>query len=136
MEKLFCETDISRLIFRNHFSVASQSPLHSYCLSRQHLCTLEHSCYKMSGYKRLICILKFRFQDKGMNCLMGETVVYERRKQMSECFVGEEYFRPKSSQPCSCTEEDFEWYLPVSNVTCLTCGINGVRSNVMSAACS
>jgi len=41
---------------------------------------------------------------------MGEIVVLERRKQMSECYVGEDYYRPNTLHNCPCAVDDFEWY--------------------------
>ncbi|XP_045189773.1 VPS10 domain-containing receptor SorCS1-like isoform X2 [Mercenaria mercenaria] len=46
--------------------------------------------------------------ENNVRCIMGENVVYERRKQLSECYYGADYFRPKSAQICSCEREDFE----------------------------
>ena len=44
----------------------------------------------------------------GAKCLMGRTVVYQRRKQDAECFNGEELERSTTKTLCECTEEDYE----------------------------
>jgi len=44
------------------------------------------------------------------NCLLGQTLVYERRLPKVECFNGELYERYLNATPCVCSQEDFEWY--------------------------
>jgi len=44
----------------------------------------------------------------GSKCLMGRTVVYQRRKQEAECFNGEELERSTTKTMCECSEEDYE----------------------------
>ncbi|KAH3790539.1 hypothetical protein DPMN_168741 [Dreissena polymorpha] len=46
--------------------------------------------------------------DASTGCIMGEHLVYERRKMMAECYYGADYYRPKSQQNCTCGPEDFE----------------------------
>jgi len=41
-------------------------------------------------------------------CLLGEQVLYTRRKQMAECFNNEKSEWPRKSKHCLCTAEDFE----------------------------
>lgn len=44
----------------------------------------------------------------GSKCLMGRTVVYQRRKPEAECYNGEELERSTTRTLCICTEEDYE----------------------------
>ena len=44
-------------------------------------------------------------------CLMGKKTVYERRRTHSLCFNGREYDRKISEENCSCTIQDYEWYV-------------------------
>jgi hypothetical protein len=44
----------------------------------------------------------------GSKCLMGRTVVYQRRKPEAECYNGQEFDRSSFRESCICTEEDYE----------------------------
>ncbi|XP_067656980.1 VPS10 domain-containing receptor SorCS2-like isoform X2 [Haliotis asinina] len=41
-------------------------------------------------------------------CILGGKIVYERRKQDSQCYNGADYRRPTNTTICRCEEEDFE----------------------------
>jgi hypothetical protein len=42
-------------------------------------------------------------------CLLGEHMVYERRKAKTCCYNGKEYEREINHTSCNCTMEDFMW---------------------------
>jgi hypothetical protein len=46
----------------------------------------------------------------GTDCLMGQKMVYLRRKQSSVCFNGLDYEPSHNTTFCPCTDEDYEWY--------------------------
>ena len=47
--------------------------------------------------------------QNGLPCVLGETVTYRRRKQLSECFNDEQTDNLVSTKACPCTLEDYEW---------------------------
>ncbi|XP_071091017.1 VPS10 domain-containing receptor SorCS2-like isoform X1 [Haliotis cracherodii] len=47
-------------------------------------------------------------QMDNQNCTLGRKIVYERRKQDSLCYNGDDYRRPTSTKTCRCEKEDFE----------------------------
>ncbi|XP_041368197.1 VPS10 domain-containing receptor SorCS3-like [Gigantopelta aegis] len=44
----------------------------------------------------------------GVSCILGQEIVYERKKSKSLCFNGQDYERPVKTSPCPCRKEDFE----------------------------
>ncbi|KAL4231927.1 Sortilin-related VPS10 domain containing receptor 2 [Mactra antiquata] len=61
--------------------------------------------------------------ENSLKCIMGENLVFERRKQMSQCYYGTDYYRPKNIQTCSCGREDFEcdygYELTTDSMSCI-----------------
>lgn len=48
----------------------------------------------------------------GTECLMGHKQWYRRRKEDADCFVGHKFEDPVEHEDnCSCTDEDYEWYV-------------------------
>ena len=48
-------------------------------------------------------------EDGKSSCVMGHKQFFRRRKANADCFVDEEFKDPRpDSEPCPCTEEDFE----------------------------
>lgn len=43
------------------------------------------------------------------NCLLGQRLVYERRRAHAFCYNGRNYDRKVSATNCSCTVDDYEW---------------------------
>ena len=48
-------------------------------------------------------------QRAGGQCLLGQHLVFERRKSGDCCFNGKEYEREINISSCACGEDDFEW---------------------------
>ncbi len=48
-------------------------------------------------------------ENPKVNCLLGQKVVYQRRRAQSLCYNGMDYDRPISVINCSCTVDDYEW---------------------------
>jgi hypothetical protein len=48
-------------------------------------------------------------ESSKVNCLLGQKVVYSRRRAHSVCFNGGSFERKISVQNCTCTELDYEW---------------------------
>lgn len=45
---------------------------------------------------------------------MGREVTFKRRAPHATCFNGEEFDRPVTVSNCSCTRQDYEWFVGVS----------------------
>lgn len=56
----------------------------------------------------------FYLQRIDGNCLLGQHLVYERRKSGDCCFNGEEYEREINITTCACEEDDFEWWVTIA----------------------
>ena len=54
-----------------------------------------------------------------VDCLLGRKMVFERRRAHSLCYNGRNYDREIAQLNCSCTVEDYEWWVgaEVSTVT-------------------
>ena len=48
-------------------------------------------------------------ESSKVNCLLGQKIVYHRRRAHAVCFNGEDFERKISIQNCTCTELDYEW---------------------------
>lgn len=59
--------------------------------------------------------------ERGNECLLGHKTVFKRRTPHATCFNGEDFDRPVVVSNCSCTREDYEWFVlsacPGSGVT-------------------
>ncbi|KTG35305.1 hypothetical protein cypCar_00002588, partial [Cyprinus carpio] len=56
--------------------------------------------------------------DQGERCLMGVKRVYRKLKPIARCVMGKTYSVTTISEPCDCTESDFEWYRKVVSNNC------------------
>ena len=52
-----------------------------------------------------------QFQRSGTECILGSSIVIERRNIETCCLNGREYVREYQYTTCACNEEDFEWYV-------------------------
>lgn len=50
--------------------------------------------------------------ERGNECLLGHKTVFKRRTPHATCFNGEDFDRPVVVSNCSCTREDYEWFVP------------------------
>lgn len=50
-------------------------------------------------------------QRSDTDCILGSSIVIERRKIDACCLNGQEYIRETTYLICECNEEDFEWYV-------------------------
>ncbi|CAH1785148.1 unnamed protein product [Owenia fusiformis] len=48
------------------------------------------------------------YDEAGHECILGQKIIYERRKQRSVCYNGRDYVRPTNKSVCECVSEDFE----------------------------
>jgi len=46
---------------------------------------------------------------KGEPCVMGERKIYKKRKPGAQCSLGQDYSQTVVSEPCVCSQGDFEW---------------------------
>lgn len=56
----------------------------------------------------LYCKIKFL---QGEPCLMGVKRIYRKLKPMAKCVMGKTHSVTVTSDPCECTESDFEWWV-------------------------
>nr|XP_020038265.1 sortilin-related receptor-like [Castor canadensis]XP_020038351.1 sortilin-related receptor-like [Castor canadensis] len=49
--------------------------------------------------------------ERGNECLLGHKTVFKRRTPHATCFNGEDFDRPVVVSNCSCTREDYEWFV-------------------------
>lgn len=57
-------------------------------------------------------------EAKGIRgCLLGRKDITERRVPHAKCYNGEDYIRPFTVKNCSCTREDFEWFVLLIYIT-------------------
>ena len=49
--------------------------------------------------------------ERGNECLLGHKTVFKRRTPHATCFNGEDFDRPVVVSNCSCTREDYEWWV-------------------------
>jgi hypothetical protein len=69
------------------------------------------------------------------HCLLGKRIKYDRRKQLAECFNGEQYDRKVITTTCECSEEDYEcdygFRRPTSDAPCEQVANMTERATVM-----
>lgn len=55
---------------------------------------------------------------KGEPCVMGERKIYKKRKPGAQCSLGRDYSQSVVSEPCVCSQGDFEWWVCESGDFC------------------
>ena len=55
------------------------------------------------------------FQANNRNCILGETIEYQRRKPNAICYYGPEFKRLKPKSLCQCTAYDYEWLVNIKH---------------------
>ena len=50
-------------------------------------------------------------QRSDTDCILGSSIVIERREITTCCRNGRDYVREHDYTICECNEEDFEWYI-------------------------
>lgn len=58
---------------------------------------------------------------KGEPCVMGERKIYKKRKPGAQCSLGRDYSQTVVSEPCVCSQGDFEWWVCSSGNICSDC---------------
>uniref|UniRef100_A0A8C3INX8 VPS10 domain-containing receptor SorCS1 n=1 Tax=Chrysemys picta bellii TaxID=8478 RepID=A0A8C3INX8_CHRPI len=64
----------------------------------------------------------WQLHSQGEACIMGAKRIYRKRKSEKKCMQGK-YAGAMASEPCVCTEADFDWYRKVVSNNCT----DGVR---------
>ena len=59
-----------------------------------------------NGYKS---VFFFGVQRSDTDCILGSSIVIERRNIATCCRNGRDYVRESQYTICDCNEEDFEW---------------------------
>ena len=57
----------------------------------------------------LFSLCLFPPQHLSVNCVLGATVVFERRRADHCCLNGPGYIREINFTRCTCNQDDFEW---------------------------